>query len=113
MSGKTNEVLAQVFTEISDFLDGKITAAEKVRIGVTLAGSEHGPEEIEKGIQLAKRLYPDIECLPIGEKIIAEKGSFNCDREVHEEMERMLRDKSIDGAVTMHYNFPIGVATPW
>ncbi len=111
MSGKTNEVLAQVFTEISDFLDGKITAAEKVRIGVTLAGSEHGPEEIEKGIQLAKRLYPDIECLPIGEKIIAEKGSFNCDREVHEEMERMLRDKSIDGAVTMHYNFPIGVAT--
>ncbi len=26
-------------------------------------------------------------------------------------MEKLLKDKAIDGAVTMHYPFPIGVAT--
>jgi glycine/sarcosine/betaine reductase complex component C subunit alpha len=111
MEADANAALAQVLTEISDFLEGKIISAEKTKIGITLAGSEHGPQELMKGIRMAERLYPDIECVPIGEKIIAEKGSLNCDREVHEEMEKMLLDKVIDGAVTMHYNFPIGVAT--
>jgi glycine/sarcosine/betaine reductase complex component C subunit alpha len=108
---KADGAMAQVLLEIADFLEGKSLSSEKVRIGITLAGSEHGPQEILKGVQMAQRLYPDIQCIPIGDKIIAEKGHLNCDREVHAEMERMLHEKLIDGAVTMHYNFPIGVAT--
>ncbi|HHW03198.1 MAG TPA: glycine reductase [Thermoanaerobacterales bacterium] len=31
--------------------------------------------------------------------------------DAHKKMEHLLEDKAIDGAVTMHYNFPLGIST--
>ena len=72
-----------------------IAATEKTRVGLSLHGSEHGEEEIQKGAELVKD--PSIEVVTI------EGG--------HSQMDEMLQSGQIDAAVTMHYNFPIGVST--
>ena len=65
----------------------------KTRVGITLEGSELGKNEVLQG---AKVQYADIEVIPI---------------ETHEKMEELFKNGEIDAAVTMHYNFPIGVST--
>ena len=68
-----------------------------VRIGIAASGSEQGPEEYAEAIRLA------------GEKGI--QAVLIDGENAHEEMESMLESGQIDGAVTMHYPFPIGVST--
>ena len=70
-------------------------AITKTRVGITIHGSELGDEEVLQGAKLAAK-YTDIEVILI---------------ETHEEMEELFKNGEIDAAVTMHYNFPIGVST--
>ncbi|MCL2853241.1 MAG: glycine/sarcosine/betaine reductase complex component C subunit beta [Defluviitaleaceae bacterium] len=89
------------------------SAKKRVRIGLTLFGSEHGAANMVKGAELASREDDSFEIVLIGEKT---KTSLNTveaadDADAHAKMERMLDSGELDGCVTMHYNFPIGVAT--
>ncbi|MCL2616910.1 MAG: glycine/sarcosine/betaine reductase complex component C subunit alpha [Defluviitaleaceae bacterium] len=90
-------------------------AAEKkrVRIGLTLFGSEHGAGNLVKGAELAAREDDSFDIVLIGEKqqtplTVVEASN---DADAHAKMEQMLDSGELDGCVTMHYNFPIGVST--
>jgi betaine reductase len=84
---------------------------KKIRVGITLSGSEHGPEEIIRGAEMVDEA--DIEVVLIGPK--ADSGLRQVEaadeKAAHARMDGMLESGELQAAVTMHYNFPIGVAT--
>lgn len=93
---KVNKIIADTFLEMADALaTGEF--GKKPVIGFASEGSEHGEDNIELAMKLAERK---------GLKTVLIQGE-----EVHKQMEKMLEDGEIDGAVTMHYPFPIGVST--
>ncbi|WP_064609105.1 glycine/sarcosine/betaine reductase complex component C subunit alpha [Photobacterium sp. J15] len=108
-----NRQLSDTFNAMADgLLSGQF--GKKLRIGLTLAGSEHGPEELLRGAQLAARQYSDIEPVLIGCE--GPDCGFECYpaadlHECHQVMEKLFADKKIDGCVTLHYAFPLGVST--
>ncbi len=107
-----NRVIAEVFEEISQ---GLITNSfgKRIRVGLTMAGSEHGEQEMLKGAEQAQAQDPSLEVIVIGQK--AETNlqliETDCAKAAHEIMDAMLLDGRLDAAVTMHYSFPIGVST--
>jgi hypothetical protein len=106
-------LMGEVFREMAGALEGRGTG-KKVRIGLTLGGSEHGNEVLVKGAEEAAKSLPDIEVVLIGSKTgspLRHVDAGDCERDIHQKMEEMLEKKEIDAVVTMHYNFPIGVAT--
>lgn len=104
--------IGTIFEEIAD---GLATGhfGTKVRIGLTILGSEHGPEELVRGGELAQRKNPDLEVVLIGSGVdtALELVTAGDEKEAHALMDEMLKSGELDGAVTMHYNFPIGVST--
>jgi len=90
----------------------------KPTIGLTTHGSEHGPAVLFEGARLAALRDRSIRVVLIGAK--APEG-FALPENVevietpeegaHRKMEELLASGHIDGCVTAHYNFPIGVAT--
>ena len=85
--------------------------AEKIRVGLTTLGSEHGAENLIRGAALVAS--DDIEVVLIGPKTDAgfEVAEANTEEEMYRKMETLLDQKNIQACVTMHYNFPIGVST--
>lgn len=77
---------------------------DRLRIGLTIPGSETGAGELARGAAEAARLDPSIEPVLFG----AEGGDA---AHAHREMEAALSEGGILGAVTFHYPFPIGIAT--
>jgi betaine reductase len=73
---------------------------EKTRVGLTLFGSEHDEEELRRGAALVDN--PEIEVTII---------EAENEKDAHARMDKMLKSGEIHAAVTMHYNFPIGVST--
>lgn len=112
-SGTLKQMVGEVLRELAETVETR-QSGPKPRIGVTTAGSEHGVEEILRGAELAQRMYPDLEIVLIGPRVNSDLTQIpvgECHDDGHAVMENALRDKAIDAAVTMHYNFPIGVAT--
>lgn len=106
----SKKIIAETFLEIADVIE-KGEFRKKIRVGLTTLGSEHGVENIINGAHLAKSNLFDI--VLIGPKVDTdlEVVEVNCEKEMHEKMEALLDSGYIDVAVTMHYNFPIGVST--
>lgn len=105
------KLIADVFNDIADGLE-KGTFGKRVKIGLTTLGSEHGVEELVKAAVLAKNKYGDFDIALIGPKTEGfEVYEANTPEESHKVMEKLLDNGTIDAAVTMHYNFPIGVST--
>ena len=104
------KIIAETFLEIADAIQSG-EFGKKIKIGLTTLGSEHGVENLVKGAHLAKSNLFDI--VLIGPKVDTdlEVVEVNCEKEMHEKMEELLDSGYIDAAVTMHYNFPIGVST--
>jgi len=86
---------------------------KKVRVGLTILGSEHGPAEVARGGELAQKRYPDLEVVLIGHGVDTDLALVPArdEKEAHAVMDDLLTKGELDGAVTMHYSFPIGVAT--
>lgn len=89
-------LIAETFLEVADALETGEYGKKPV-IGVAMAGSEHGREDILRGIKTATDR---------GFKAVLIEGE-----DAHKQMEQKLAAGEIDGAVTMHYPFPIGVST--
>lgn len=106
----TEKIIARTFMEMADSLEngGIINPA---RIAVTGVGSEHGEENVLEGAIIARK--KGINVVYIGtltaEGITTVKAQTP--DEAHEIMEELLNNKEVDGVVTMHYPFPIGVST--
>ncbi|AWI03023.1 glycine/sarcosine/betaine reductase complex component C subunit alpha [Clostridium drakei] len=108
----TKKIIAEVFNEIAEGIESG-NFSKKVKIGLTTFGSEHGVEEMIKAAEMAKSKYGDFDVVLIGSKI-------DCDLEVveaedaedgHKKMVELLEKKQLDGCVTQHFDFPIGVST--
>ncbi|TGE31833.1 glycine/sarcosine/betaine reductase complex component C subunit alpha [Desulfosporosinus sp. Sb-LF] len=108
--------IADVFEEIAQHLEANAAAnsfGKKVRVGLTILGSEHGPEELVRGGELAQALNPDIQVVLLGNGVQThlETVAASDEEKAHALMDEMLLNHTLDAAVTMHYSFPIGVST--
>lgn len=104
------KLVAQTFMEIADALKNNSVIGERIKIGITNMGSEHGADTINRACDLAKSDLFDI--IIIGEKY----KDFECyecatEDEMYKKMEELLDDGTIKACVTLHYNFPLGVST--
>ncbi|WP_069649135.1 glycine/sarcosine/betaine reductase complex component C subunit alpha [Caloranaerobacter ferrireducens] len=106
------KLIGKVFNDIADAIEtGQF--GKKIRVGITILGSEHGIENIVKGAEIAQSRDNSIEVVLIGPKVDTklEIVEANTEEEAHKKMEELLDSGEIHSAVTMHYNFPIGVST--
>ncbi len=109
---KLNEALAGAFTDMAEGLvSGQF--GRKLRIGLTLTDSEHGEQELIRAAEMAARQNADIEPVLIGDVAEApfELHPASSLHECHQVMEKLLDEGKIDGCVTLHYGFPLGVST--
>lgn len=103
-------IVAETFLEMAEALETG-TFGKRPRIIVTGLGSEHGEKTVIEGALLAKRQGVDV--IYIGTETHPSLTCIeaDCEQAVHQQMESLLTSKKADGAVTMHYPFPIGVST--
>ena len=93
---KIKAMIANTFLEVADALETGQYGKKPV-IGFASEGSEHGQDNIEEAMKIAEMK---------GLKAVLIEGE-----DLHKKMEEMLDSGEIDGAVTMHYPFPVGVST--
>jgi glycine reductase len=106
------KTVAKIFNDIADALEtGQF--GEKIRVGITTLGSEHGISNVVNGAELAQKINSSIEVVLIGPKVETELTQVIVENEEegYKKMEEMLDNKEISSCVTMHYSFPIGVST--
>ncbi|HKL75385.1 MAG TPA: glycine/sarcosine/betaine reductase complex component C subunit alpha [Halanaerobiales bacterium] len=112
MTNPSQKKVAQVFNQLADAIETG-DFGSKAKIGLTILGSEHGPGELIKGAELAKDKFSGIEIVLIGEGVETDLNLIPASNleEAHDKMDEMLENGDLDGAVTLHYNFPLGVST--
>ncbi len=110
MSGKKQ--VADVMLEVADAIEtGRFQSP--VRVGLTTLGSEHGEDELCQAARIVMRKRDDIELVLIGSQEVSGAEHHSCENleEAHDIMEDLFAEEKIDSAVTLHYSFPMGVAT--
>lgn len=107
----TKAMIAEVFSDIAQGIkSGQFK--KKVKIGLTILGSEHGVDEMIKAAELARGKYDDFDIVLIGQNVEGfESIEVETAEEGHKKMVEMLESGEIDGCVTQHFDFPIGVST--
>jgi hypothetical protein len=105
-------LIGQVFNEIADAMESG-SFGNRVKVGLTTLGSELGVDELVKAAEMASRKYSDFEVVLIGPKVDTKLTVYeaDCEAEAQKVMEKLLDLNEIQGCVTLHYNFPIGVST--
>ena len=83
----------------------------KPKIALTGMGSEHGEENAIKAAVMASKRGVDVYYIGTLEADGVTTIKVSDEEEGHKIMEKMVEDKEVDGAVTMHFPFPIGVST--
>lgn len=108
--GSIEKIIAQSFLKMAEGLE---TGAfmDRPRIALTGMGSEHGEENAMAAAKMAAKRGVDVYYIGT----LTAEGVTTIpvanDEEGHKKMEEMLNNHEVDGAVTMHYPFPIGVST--
>lgn len=108
----TKAMIAEVFNDIANGIkSGQFK--KKVRIGLTILGSEHGVDEMINAAEIAKAKYGDFDIVLIGPKVSEEFEVIEAEtaEEGHKKMTSMLENGELNGCVTQHFDFPIGVST--
>ena len=111
MSNEINKLVQEVFFDLANALEtGELKP--KIKIGLTHDGSEHSHSVMLEAASIAKSkgLF---EVVFIGSKIETdiELIEANGEKEVQAKLEELLDNDYIQGCVTLHYSFPIGVST--
>lgn len=112
MSDVAKQLLADAFSQIADALETGVFG-KRVRVGITVLGSEHGPAEIVRGAEMAQQANPNIEVVLVGPEVESKLPRIPAadEKEQHKAMEHALESGDLAACVTMHYSFPIGVST--
>lgn len=89
---------------------------DRTRVGLMAAGSELGQRELLDGGRQAQTEDPRLKVVAIGPKVPGYEDlewleTGDCDADVAAAMETALADGRIQGAVALHYPFPVGVTT--
>ena len=101
--------IADSILNLADSLESGVTK-DNIKIAVTNFGSELGVENINEGIKKAKSPLFDI--VVVGKPLEGFESYDACgDEQVARVLEDLFSKNIIQGAVTMHYPFPIGVST--
>ena len=110
MANSIQKMIADTFLEMAQGLETG-SFGKRPKIALTGMGSEHGEANAMAAAVAAAK--DGIDVYYIGsleaEGVITVKVAD--DEEGHKKMEDMLKNGEIDGAVTMHFPFPIGVST--
>lgn len=103
---------------LSEIVETAKTGGPRRRIGLMARGSELGPLEMAEGARLAQLGNPGLSVVMIGPRTPSyeeiewiETEETDCEARIAEAMEKALEEKRIDGAVALHYPFPMGVTT--
>ena len=106
------QTISEIFEDLADVLE-KGSLTRKIKVGLTILGSEHGPQELINGAEMAQGKNQDLEVIIIGSggKTDLKRLEAATEQEAHALMDEMLLKGELEAAVTMHYSFPIGVAT--
>lgn len=105
-----NETIAKSFMAMAEGLEtGQF--GDKPKIALTGMGSEHGEENAMLAAVTAARAGIDVYYIGSLTNPLVKTIKVKDDEEGHKVMEEMVAKKEVDGAVTMHFPFPIGVST--
>ena len=108
--GSIEKIIAQSFLKMAEGLE---TGAfmDRPKIALTGMGSEHGEENAMAAAKMAAKRGVDVYYIGT----LTAEGVTTIpvanDEEGHKKMEEMVEKGEVDGAVTMHFPFPIGVST--
>lgn len=104
------QMIAKTFLDLADILE-RGASVPRVRLALTGIGSEHGEETVLEGAYAAHKKGIQVVYIGTRTRVGIECIQADSEQEAHMRMEELLSSKQVDGAVTMHYPFPIGVAT--
>ena len=104
------KMIADTFLEMAEGLESGCYG-KKPKIALTGMGSEHGEENAMEAAIAAAKDGIDVYYIGTLEAEGVTTVKVADDEEGHKKMEEMLANKEVDGAVTMHFPFPIGVST--
>ena len=110
MASKIEKVIASTFLEMAEGLETG-SFGKRPRIALTGLGSELGEDNALEGAKLASKAGIDVFYIGTLEAEAVTTIKVETEEEGHSKIEQLLKDKEIDGAVTMHFPFPIGVST--
>ena len=103
-------MIAQTFLDMADALEsGRMGGRPK--IALTGMGSEHGEENAMQGAVLAAKQGVDVYYIGTLHHEGVTTVEVPDEEAGHKKMEELLESGQVQGAVTMHYPFPIGVST--
>ena len=110
MASSIEKVIASTFMEMAQGLESG-QYGRRPKIALTGMGSEHGEENSMQAAVMEAKQGVDVYYIGTLEAEGVTTIKVTDDEEGHKKMEDMLKNKEIDGAVTMHFPFPIGVST--
>ncbi len=110
MANGIEKIIADTFMQMAEGLETG-SFGKKPKIALTGMGSEHGEENAMAAAKAAAKDGIDVYYIGTLEAEGVTTVKVADDEEGHSKMEEMLKNGEIDGAVTMHFPFPIGVST--
>ena len=110
MANTIEKVIAETFLEMAEGLETG-SFGKKPKIALTGMGSEHGEENAMAAALDATKSGVDVYYIGSLEAEGVTTVKATDDEDGHDKMDDLLDSGAIDGAVTMHYPFPIGVST--
>lgn len=109
-NNSVEKIIAQTFMDIANGLETG-SFGRRPKMAVTALGSEHGEENVLKAAVMAANRGVDVTLIGTAEHESITTAKVADEDEGHKKMESLLTSGEIDGVVTMHYPFPIGVST--
>jgi len=104
------KIIAQTFMDMAEGLETG-SFGPKPKIALTGLGSELGEENAMKAAVMASGKGVDVYYIGTLEAEGVTTVRVADEAEGHKVMETMVEEHKVDGAVTMHFPFPIGVST--
>ena len=104
------KTIAKAFLEMAEGLETG-SFGPRPKIALTGMGSEHGEENAMAAAVAAARRGVDVYYIGTLEAEGVTTVHVDNEDEGHKRMEQMVEKGEVDGAVTMHFPFPIGVST--
>ena len=107
---KLEKTIAKAFLEMAEGLETG-SFGPRPKIALTGMGSEHGEENAMQAALMATKRGVDVYYIGTLEAEGVTTVHVADEDEGHKRMEEMVEKGEVEGAVTMHFPFPIGVST--
>ena len=104
------QTIANAFMQMAEGLESG-SFGPKPKIALTGMGSEHGEKNAMEAAQMAAAKGVDVYYIGTLKADGVTTIEVANEDEGHKKMEQMVESGEVDGAVTMHFPFPIGVST--